>query len=175
MWLLHLYILQVAFGLYILSRQDQSDAAQVNKADMIFFSILEENLDLSIVREEVSVRTFVDCIQQCLSRLYCYSIYFKAQSKLCQLSNGSLDRSLENVNGLVTYADYDTEGLRYFIKVGQRVIRGPTWDWADEDGPGNLGTVTSFDNDIWWFVTWDHGVYLNYRMGKGYEDLLVVG
>ncbi|KAK3587122.1 hypothetical protein CHS0354_006763 [Potamilus streckersoni] len=175
MGLPHHFLIPVVFCLYILSRPEQSGAVEFNQVHIIFFNILEENLNLAIVNEDFPVRTLVDCVQYCLSRGYCYSIYFNAQHKLCQLTNGSLERSLENVNGLVTYADYNTAGLRYFIRVGQRVTRGPTWDWGDEDGPGNLGTVTSFDNDIWWFVTWDHGANLNYRMGNGYQDLLVVG
>ncbi|KAL3857560.1 hypothetical protein ACJMK2_012212 [Sinanodonta woodiana] len=175
MRLAHLYLILVVYGLYILSRPEQSGAAEYSQAHMTFFNILEQNLNHAIVNEEFPVQTLVECVQYCLSKGYCYSVYFTSYRKLCQLTNGSLDRSLETKNGTVTYADYNTAGLHYFIRVGQRVTRGPTWSWGNEDGPGNLGTVTNFDYDIWWYVAWDHGVHLNYRMGNGYQDLLVVG
>ncbi|CAB3361685.1 Hypothetical predicted protein [Cloeon dipterum] len=67
--------------------------------------------------------------------------------------------------------------------VGTRVIRGPDWHWADQDGgPGSVGTVvevgradanTSPEGTV--VVLWDNGYRSNYRTGfQNAYDLRVV-
>ena len=59
------------------------------------------------------------------------------------------------------------------MDVGLRVVRGPDWKWANQDGgDGFVGTVvevgrsgshTSPDKTV--VVQWDSGVRTNYRIG----------
>ncbi|XP_043944642.1 E3 ubiquitin-protein ligase MIB2-like [Protopterus annectens] len=64
--------------------------------------------------------------------------------------------------------------------VGVRVVRGPSWEWQDQDGgEGHLGTLTSIGD---WgaqhgkaaIVQWDCGESRKYRLGlSGNHDLLL--
>ena len=57
------------------------------------------------------------------------------------------------------------------ISVGSRVVRGPDWQWGDQDGgPGHVGTVVTIGRvqhvqcpPGTVQVVWDHGVSQNYR------------
>ncbi|XP_072046933.1 E3 ubiquitin-protein ligase MIB2-like [Amphiura filiformis] len=58
---------------------------------------------------------------------------------------------------------------------GARVVRGPDWEWGNQDGgPGYVGTVIVpetehiNDTDVVW-IHWDNGVSANYRGGLGKE------
>lgn len=58
-----------------------------------------------------------------------------------------------------------TEGNR--LKVGDRVVRGPSWQWGNQDGgPGNAGTVKDGTkaSSGWLKVSWDKGGEYSYRM-----------
>ncbi|KAH9495553.1 E3 ubiquitin-protein ligase mib2 [Bulinus truncatus] len=61
------------------------------------------------------------------------------------------------------------------IKRGFRVIRGPDWKWADQDGgEGHLGTVLKCKPSMTVKVLWDSGEVNSYRIGAdGSYDLLV--
>lgn len=53
--------------------------------------------------------------------------------------------------------------------VGLRVVRGPHWEWGDQDGGmGAIGTITQELCDNGWVsVTWDKGGTRDYRVGVG--------
>ena len=64
----------------------------------------------------------------------------------------------------------------YIMEVGIRVVRGPDWQWRNQDdGEGHLGTVVEigrsgsstspFKTVV---VQWDSGSRTNYRVG--YQD-----
>ena len=61
------------------------------------------------------------------------------------------------------------------ISVGSRVVRGPDWQWGDQDGGlGHVGTVVTIGRvqhvqcpPGTVKVTWDHGQSQNYRVGYG--------
>ncbi|KAK2145435.1 hypothetical protein LSH36_682g01077 [Paralvinella palmiformis] len=60
---------------------------------------------------------------------------------------------------------------------GLRVVRGPDWQYADDDGgEGSVGTVQSYrEKKDWVVVVWDTGRRGNYRGGKsGKHDLRVL-
>jgi E3 ubiquitin-protein ligase mind-bomb len=68
-------------------------------------------------------------------------------------------------------------------QVGIRVVRGPDWEWGDQDGGnGHVGTVVavgssdSSDNPVGTVVVlWDKGVKGNYRAGfQNKDDLRVL-
>eukprot|EP01064_Diplonema_japonicum_P037150 TRINITY_DN8634_c2_g1_i2.p1 TRINITY_DN8634_c2_g1~~TRINITY_DN8634_c2_g1_i2.p1 ORF type:complete len:2665 (+),score=482.28 TRINITY_DN8634_c2_g1_i2:59-8053(+) len=57
---------------------------------------------------------------------------------------------------------------------GDRVIRGPTWQWGDQDGgAGSTGTVLGgHDEDGWVVVEWDKsGRLARHRTGPLFQDL----
>jgi len=55
---------------------------------------------------------------------------------------------------------------------GDRVKRGPDWEWGNQDGGDGLGTVQSRDGAGWCEVEWDNGGSNSYRVGKdGAHDL----
>lgn len=61
--------------------------------------------------------------------------------------------------------------------LGLRVVRGPDWEWEDQDGgEGHVGTVTSKGNvEGSVLVQWDSGIRAKYRCGfLGKYDLRVV-
>lgn len=67
------------------------------------------------------------------------------------------------------------------MEVGLRVVRGPDWMWADQDGgEGNVGTIVHLGQDGSLpdgtvLVYWDSGKQANYRAGhSGKFDLRVV-
>ena len=67
------------------------------------------------------------------------------------------------------------------MEVGLRVVRGPDWMWADQDGgEGNVGTIVHLGQDGSLpdgtvLVHWDSGKQANYRAGhSGKFDLRVV-
>ena len=56
------------------------------------------------------------------------------------------------------------------LKVGTRVMRGPDWEWQDQDGgDGKLGKVIESKadrgSDQWVRVEWDNGYANTYRWG----------
>jgi hypothetical protein len=58
---------------------------------------------------------------------------------------------------------------------GATVIRGPTWQWGDQDGgAGNTGLVTQSDGGGWVSVTWSNGHENRYRFhaGRGHFDVV---
>ncbi|CAG7729573.1 unnamed protein product, partial [Allacma fusca] len=62
------------------------------------------------------------------------------------------------------------------LKVGARVVRGPDWEWDDQDGtPPGEGQVISLEvhgSPGMVMVKWTSGVLWNYRMGfRGKYDL----
>ncbi len=64
------------------------------------------------------------------------------------------------------------------VTPGLRVVRGPDWEWQDQDGgEGNAGTVASVeDSERGVIVQWDCGARAKYRCGgaAGKYDLRVV-
>ena len=59
--------------------------------------------------------------------------------------------------------------------VGVRVVRGPHWQWGDQDGgEGGLGTVVEVRDNNVVIVQWDRGRKADYRIGnQGAYDLRV--
>ena len=54
--------------------------------------------------------------------------------------------------------------------VGYRVVRGPDWNWAKQDGgDGHMGTVRSYENANEVLVEWDNGTAANYRCGGPFD------
>jgi len=54
--------------------------------------------------------------------------------------------------------------------VGYRVVRGPDWNWAKQDGgDGHMGTVRSYENANEVLVVWDNGTAANYRCGGPFD------
>ena len=65
------------------------------------------------------------------------------------------------------------------VQVGLRVVRGPDWEWGDQDGgEGHVGTVVEVGksfNDGAVVVQWDCGERCKYRCGlEGKYDLRVL-
>ena len=61
---------------------------------------------------------------------------------------------------------------------GTRVVRGPSWQWADQDGGAGQVGVASLDPDEGWVkVTWPSGKRFCYRYdpGRGVCDVVPVG
>ena len=56
---------------------------------------------------------------------------------------------------------------------GLRVVRGPGWEWGNQDGgKGGIGTIASEPDDGWVSVCWDTGQTYTYRVGgEGRYDL----
>ena len=53
--------------------------------------------------------------------------------------------------------------------IGARVLRGPDWKWAKQDGgEGHVGTVRSMEGSDA-FVVWDNGTAANYRCCDAYD------
>ena len=69
-----------------------------------------------------------------------------------------------------------------FVQVGLRVVRGPDWEWGDQDGgEGHVGTVVEVgepsitDGGRAVVVQWDCGERCKYRCGlEGKHDLRVL-
>ena len=64
-----------------------------------------------------------------------------------------------------------------------RVVRGPDWEWNDQDGgEGSVGTVFQIGSDTKSPITepivlvqWDYGIKANYRAGMdGKYDLRIL-
>ncbi|XP_055349555.1 E3 ubiquitin-protein ligase MIB1-like isoform X2 [Paramacrobiotus metropolitanus] len=54
--------------------------------------------------------------------------------------------------------------------VGSRVVRGPDWKWAEQDGgEGHVGTVRNFESVEEVVVVWDNGTAANYRCASAYD------
>lgn len=64
------------------------------------------------------------------------------------------------------------------LKDGDRVKRGPTWKWGDQDGgEGNLGTVKLMDGKAyegWIQVLWDKQYVDVYRKDSQFVDVILV-
>ena len=61
--------------------------------------------------------------------------------------------------------------------LGLRVVRGPDWEWKDQDGgDGYVGTVAGLeDGDGAVVVQWDTGLRCRYRCGEeGKYDLRIL-
>ena len=67
--------------------------------------------------------------------------------------------------------------------LGVRVVRGPDWEWNDQDGgEGSVGTVVQIGSDAKLSITepivlvqWDGGTKANYRAGMdGKYDLRIL-
>ncbi|XP_071481553.1 E3 ubiquitin-protein ligase MIB2-like [Diadema antillarum] len=64
--------------------------------------------------------------------------------------------------------------------VGSRVVRGPSWDYGDQDGgEGVVGTVVEIGKGCfegWAVVQWDYGSRARYRIGRNdnEHDLLLL-
>ena len=60
--------------------------------------------------------------------------------------------------------------------LGLRVVRGPDWEWGDQDGgEGFVGTVASLEEDGGMvIVQWDMGQRCRYRCGQDKFDLRVL-
>lgn len=71
---------------------------------------------------------------------------------------------------------YSSSGLR-LPALGDRVVRGPSWKWDDQDGgAGCQGVVLDESSAGWWRVRWDHGGANGYRCDpkKNIYDLCVL-
>ncbi|KAL3858023.1 hypothetical protein ACJMK2_012639 [Sinanodonta woodiana] len=145
--------------------------------------------DLTLILDTRIARSFIDCFQSCAQRSDCLSVYFITATKECNRNSAELPSNAAKTtvpdiiyagSGLLQTVSGTTTANPIYIQVGQRVKRGPTWQWADQDGgAGNLGTVTADDGLIsgthWWHVSWDLGQINNYRMDSTYQDLIIVG
>ena len=63
------------------------------------------------------------------------------------------------------------------LKEDDRVVRGPSWKWGNQDGgEGSVGTVCKVKDNGWVEVKWDESSVKNsYRMGEdGAQDLELV-
>ncbi len=62
------------------------------------------------------------------------------------------------------------------MAIGQRVVRGPNWQWGNQDGgAGNAGVCVEIDGDGWTRVKWDKGGTQCYKNGlEGCYDLAPV-
>ena len=54
------------------------------------------------------------------------------------------------------------------LKLGLRVVRGPDWEWEDQDGgEGHVGTVAKLEEGGGAVVVqWDTGMRCRYRCGE---------
>ena len=71
-----------------------------------------------------------------------------------------------------------TEWLCFQLPVGQRVMRGPGWEWDSQDGgAGKQGVIVEHESDTWTKVKWDYdGSVKSYKNGKnGVVDLIPAG
>lgn len=63
------------------------------------------------------------------------------------------------------------------FKIGDRVCRGPDWEWQSQGGEDPKGTVTMNNDaaldseDNWAWVEWDNGERNTYRVGPYHFDL----
>jgi len=54
--------------------------------------------------------------------------------------------------------------------IGTRVVRGPDWDWGEQDGgDGHVGTLRKCKNSKEVVVVWDHGIAANYRCNSSHD------
>ncbi len=62
------------------------------------------------------------------------------------------------------------------LAVGLRVVRGPDWEWEQQDGgKGFVGTVVQSSEGLGAVVQWDSGQRGKYRCGlRGKYDLRVL-
>lgn len=64
------------------------------------------------------------------------------------------------------------------LKVGDRVCKGPTWEWGDQGGEDPKGTVSYvgiFFKHVgyrWTTVVWDNGDRHEYRYGTAKQDVI---
>ncbi|KAK3587643.1 hypothetical protein CHS0354_032850 [Potamilus streckersoni] len=141
--------------------------------------------DLTLILDTRIARSFIDCFQSCVQRYDCLSVYFTTATKQCDRNSAELPATaVKTIVPDIIYADSGlsqtaagtTTANPLLIQVGNRVKRGPTWQWGQEDGgAGNLGTVNSYSPPYWWQVTWDLGQVNIYRMGHNFQDLIIVG
>ncbi len=67
-----------------------------------------------------------------------------------------------------------SSNLREFV--GARVVRGPDWNWAKQDGgEGHVGTVRSLQSKQEVVVVWDNGTCANYRCSQFYDLRILDG
>lgn len=66
-------------------------------------------------------------------------------------------------------------GASYAPQVGSRVIRGPTWQWDNQDGQRfGEGVVQSApDSEGWLSVKWDHTSKTDNYRGPPYQDVML--
>lgn len=54
--------------------------------------------------------------------------------------------------------------------IGSRVVRGPDWKWAKQDGgEGHVGTIRSFESIHEAVIVWDNGTCANYRCSDSFD------
>ncbi len=54
--------------------------------------------------------------------------------------------------------------------IGGRVVRGPDWKWAKQDGgEGRVGTIRSYESHEEVLVAWDNGTAANYRCSSQFD------
>ncbi|XP_045169286.2 uncharacterized protein LOC123532018 [Mercenaria mercenaria] len=76
---------------------------------------------------------------------------------------------------LTTTTIYKSTVTVYTFRAGDRVVRGPDWQWGNQDN-GGTGTVTAVDPTGWVTVRWDNNFENSYRNGvQNAHDLLKVG
>ena len=64
------------------------------------------------------------------------------------------------------------------IKIGDKVVRGPSWMWEDQDCDGagrkTYGTVIEGENrDGWYSVKWSTGYVNSYRYKEEEKDIKI--
>ncbi|KAL3858179.1 hypothetical protein ACJMK2_012784 [Sinanodonta woodiana] len=172
-----------------------------NLARAHVYKISDSDIDMTIVLKSGSARSFLHCVELCVSNTFCQSVYYRKETRACQINSGRLANYIMAPTyvstGNTLYLDFigyivtttttttstttktpgqTTTANPATISVGDRVIRGPTWAWNTQDGyPGCPGTVTRLDSGYWWGVTWDSGGSNTYRMGGGFQDLIIIG
>ena len=132
----------------------------------------------------------------CGNPIIAHEIPFKFAEELSQLTVMGFNDHNKNLRILLRHEDsknkigivmeeYEKQSKFHGILIGDRVVSGPDWKWADQDGGRGLeGSVRGLrqwhpkdppNKTTEVVVLWDHGLYGNYRFGyKGAYDIKVI-
>ncbi|KAK7474954.1 hypothetical protein BaRGS_00033841 [Batillaria attramentaria] len=141
-------------------------------------SKLRSELDLQRVRNE-ELREKQEELQSSVSDMNTQlGILKKAEEGRAAEFQGFRETQAEIQASLSKISQFLSRSHSHAVKVGDRVVRGKDWKWANQDGdPPGPGTVISevSEHPGWWRVKWDAAAANNYRMGgEGKYDLQIV-